>query len=172
MKYFITIALFLNFYVSYAEERDINIYGTLLGYTCNIEFDMEYSLINTNLLGIETTTYLKFGASMFGAYDVVLSYSYPIVGFVQYFGSESGVDLGVNYFERYRLDLLDKSLPRSERLSSPETFEAIGFEIGYRWYSDNVIYRLSYTPSLIVTSNYLEINQFLHFVGFSMGYSF
>ncbi|MFN3196031.1 MAG: hypothetical protein ACE364_08795 [Chlorobiota bacterium] len=98
-------------------------------------------------------------------------YSYPIIGFIQYLGTDEGIDLGINYFERYHRDFLNKSLPRSERVASKDDYNAIGFEIGYRLYSDNIIYRITYTPSFIIESEYEE-GVLTHYIGLSMGYSF
>lgn len=156
----------------YSKEREINIYGTLGGYTTSIEFDMEYRLIKANILGIETSTYFKFGASMFGFYDVVLSYSYPVIGFVQFFGELEGLDLGVNYFNRRYRDLLDKSLPRELRIPSKLDYEAIGIELGYRFYDEKTVYRFTYTPSFILSSEDTEANELTHSIGLSIGYSF
>lgn len=172
MKYIIIIILLLSSIHSNSKTRDINVYGTLGGYTTSIEFAMEYNLLNTKMLGIETTTYFKFGASMFGFYDVILTYSYPVIGFVQFFGKKEGLDLGANYFNRYYRDLLDKSLPRELRVPSRLDVEAIGFELGYRFYDEKTVYRFTYNPAFILSSDDTEKNEFTHSIGLSIGYSF
>lgn len=153
-----------------SETKDINVYATCLGYTVNLfEIDMEYSLYKTNILGVESTTYFKFGASMFGFYDIYANYSYPIIGFVQYFGDEEGLDLGVNYFKSYELDLYNKNLPREQRIPARDEFEAIGFEIGYRYYREGMLYRFTYTP-IYNLSPQPWYGRHTHMIGLSIGF--
>lgn len=169
MKFLIIILLLLSLNEAYSETNDINVYGTFPGYTKNFEIDMEYSLLNFNILGLESTTYLKFGASMFGFYDVFTVFSYPIIGFVQFFGEKEGLDFGANYFRSYRLDLENKNLPRDQRIPERDEFEAIGFEIGYRLYSGNSLIRITYTP-IYHLSPLPWYGRDVHLVGISIGF--
>jgi len=168
----IILLLLTSSFEIFSEEKDVNIYGTFPGYSFGFELDMEYCLLRSSLFGIESNTFIKYGASMFGFYDVLVAHSYPIIGFIQYFGDEKGIDIGANYFKSHNKNILDKSLPREQRIISTNDFEAVGFELGYRLYNDNVIYRFTYTPSYILTAEYKYGKQIIHLFGFSMGYSF
>lgn len=176
MKILIAILLILSSYSSYSKTRDLNIYGTLLASTGIGEFDLEYSVLNFDVLGTESTTYLKYGASVFGAYDFALFSCQPIIGFVQYFGTDYGLDIGVNYFNVRKLGYWNKAIPREQRIAEKENYEAIGFEIGAREYYGNNVLRATFTPFYKLNddnnANKTFFQSLIFSVGISWGYSF
>ncbi|TNE35957.1 hypothetical protein EP342_01010 [bacterium] len=173
MKILIAILLILSSYSSYSKTRDLNIYGTFPGYTYSFEFDLEYSILNFDLLGTESTTYLKYGSSMFGIQGASFRYSVPIIGLVQYIGTEDGVDIGASYFKTRTIGT-DRNLENKPIYKEEEDF--LGFEVGYRnYFSDNAVFRFTFTPSYSLDDPPKDVSflkYFQYMLSVSVGYSF
>jgi hypothetical protein len=174
MKYIITILLLLTTFQAESETNDLNIYGTYPGISYSIEFSIEYSVLNTEVLGIESTTYLKYGTSVIGFQGIGVMNNYPIIGFVQYFGSGSGFEIGASYFRRHFVGSYNNEPGEPHNKGKDQL---IGMEIGYRdYYNDNAIFRFTFTPFYSFDDppedglSYLK--HFYLFLSFSVGYSF
>ena len=173
LKYLVVIMLFLTSFQSNSKTRDINVYGTFNGYILSVEFDLEYSIWNTEFLGTESTTYLKYGTSLIGIQGLAISYSKQIIGFTQYFGTKDGFEIGGNYFKWHVVGELGHIDGYSHPSSEEEFLSA---EIGYRkYFSDNGIFRLVFTPvySLDDPKNKsVNFTNFQFMIRVSFGYSF
>lgn len=173
MKLIITILLLITNIQAKSETRDLNIYGTYPGVTFSVEFNIEYSIYNTQILDIESTTYLKYGSAVFGFQGIAVVNSYPIIGFVQYFGLDKGVDIGASYFRKHIVSSYD-SEPSEPHFK--ETEQLLGFEIGYRdYFSDNAVFRFTFSPFYSLDNppvNLKFLEYFQYMISVSLGYSF
>jgi len=173
LKLIITILLFITIIQAKSETKDLNIYGTYPGVTFSVEFNIEYSIYFTHILGLESTTYLKYGSSVFGFQGIAVVNSYPIIGFVQYFGLEKGVDIGANYFRKQIVSSYNHE-PGEPLFKETEQF--LGFEIGYRdYFSDNAVFRFTFTPFYSLDNrpvNLKFLEYFQYMLSVSLGYSF
>lgn len=172
MKYIVTILFFFSACQSYSKTRDINVYGTFNGYILSVEFDLEYSILNTDLFGTEATTYLKYGTSLIGIQGLAISYSQPIIGFTQYFGTIDGFEIGGNYFKWHIVGALGH-----RKKPHPETSEEfLSVEVGYRkHFSNNGIFRLVFTPLYSLNdpkNRSIDFGNFQFMIRVSFGYSF
>lgn len=172
LKYLITIIILFSAYQANSKTRDINVYGTFNGYILSVEFDLEYSILNTDVFGMETTTYLKYGTSLIGIQGLAISYSQPIIGFTQYFGIIDGIEIGGNYFKWHVVGAWG-----NRKKPHPITKEEfLSVEVGYRkHFSNNGIFRLVFTPIYSLDnprSNFTNFKNFQFMLRVSFGYSF
>lgn len=165
--------MLLPIYQSHSETNELNIYGTYPGISYSFEFSIEYSIYNTEILGIESNTYLRYGTSVLGFQGIGVMNNFPIIGFVQYFGEDEGVDVGASYFRKHLVGSYNNE-PDEPHNRSVEQF--IGVEIGYRdYFNDNAIFRFTLTPFYNLYDSEKGINDlkyFYLFMSFSVGYSF
>lgn len=171
MKSLILILLLLYFADSKAESRDLNIYGSLFSSYGLVEIDLEYEILNTSLLGISTSTFLKAGTSMFGIQGLSVQHSSPIIGFIQYFGNKEGADIGISYFKHNKTGTDNN---RNVSTIFNENENIIRFEGGYRnYFDDNAIFRFTVVSFFEMEKLKKNENLDLKFlISFSVGYSF
>lgn len=155
-----------------SETNDINLYGSFPGYKFSLDMSLEYSILNYELLGIENTTYLKAGSSVFGFQGLAVMVNNPSVGIIHYFGTKEGMDIGINYV-RNRIRGTNRNIKSLPLYSEEE--EYLVFEIGYRQYYDNAIFRFTFTPLYDINNsseNVPILKQFRYLISASLGYSF
>ncbi len=172
MKYIITILLLFTIFQAKSETNDINIYGSFPGYRFSLDMSLEYSILNYKLLGLENTTYIKAGSSVFGFQGLAVIVNNPIIGIVNYFGTEEGIDIGINYIKNHT-DGTSSNFKSKSLYTEDE--EYLVFEIGYRKYYDNAIFRFTFTPLYDINNpseNVPILKQFRYLISASLGYSF
>ncbi|MFA7327691.1 MAG: hypothetical protein WC121_13575 [Candidatus Kapaibacterium sp.] len=173
MKIIITILLLITLIAeSRSETNDVNIYGSFPGYKFSLDMSLEYSILNYELLGIENTTYLKAGSSVFGFQGLAVMVNNPSIGIIHYFGTKEGMDIGINYIHN-RIRGTNRNIKSLPLYSEDE--EYLVFEIGYRQYYDNAIFRFTFTPLYDINNpseNDPILKQFRYLISASLGYSF
>lgn len=172
MKIIITILLLFTTFQAKSETNDINIYGSFPGYIFSFDFSLEYSILNFEVLGLENTTYLKAGSSVFGFQGLAVQVNNPIIGIIHYFGTEEGMDIGINYIKNRRVGT-NGNVPNRPIYNEDEQY--LCFEIGYRQYFDNAIFRFTFTPIYSLdnpSQNAPLLTQLRFLISFSVGYSF
>lgn len=167
--------LFLNLNEAYsenkAESRDLNLYGSLFSSYGLVEIDLEYGILNTSLFGLNSSTYLKAGTSMFGIQGLSVQHSSPIIGFIQYFGDKEGADFGISFFKHNKTGTDNNKIVSS---IFNESENIIRLEGGYRnYFDDNAIFRLTVVSFFEMEKLKKNENLDLQFlISFSVGYSF
>jgi hypothetical protein len=173
-----TLTLILFFFIfsnldSKQGSKDINIYYSFPGNFYSLQFNIEYNIIDYKILGIQNTTYLKYGSSMIGFQGFGVLYNYPIIGFTHFLGTTEGFEIGANYFRMRATGSYnnEKGEPHNRKND-----QLLGFEIGYReYYNKHLMIRYTFKPfySLDRPENNLNIfKSFYLLLSFSVGYSF
>ena len=80
-------------------DKEVNVYGSLFSTPGVFELNFEYNFISFDLLGIQSITGIRAGSSMLGIQGLSVRFSTPVIGIVQYFGKDSGFDLGFSYLK-------------------------------------------------------------------------
>ncbi|MFN3196034.1 MAG: hypothetical protein ACE364_08810 [Chlorobiota bacterium] len=148
-----------------SEEKTINIYCEILGYSPLLKPTLEYNVNSFELFGGLQTTYLTLGASMFGL-GYRTAYSSPIVGINHVIGDEFGVEFGASYFRQYKSDFYGDFVEVNS-MYELDNYDALGFNVGLREYSDSFFFRINYTPLYNLTDK-----EFRGIVSFSFGWGF
>lgn len=172
MKYIITILLLITSFQAKSETNDVSIYGSFPGYRYTLDFSLEYSILNFELLGLENTTYLKAGSSVFGFQGLGVQVNNPIIGIIHFFGTDEGMDIGVNYIKNH-VKGTNRNIDSKPLFT--EDAEYICYEIGYRQYYDNAIFRFTFAPIFDLNNlrnNAPILEQLRYMISASVGYSF
>lgn len=145
MKIIITILLLLSTTASYSKAKDVNVYIEIIGNTIGFKPTIEYNINTFEFLGESQITYINFGASMMGVINGGMFYSSPVIGITQVIGDGAGVEFGANYFRQYKGDQ-DTDFDKVSSLYDLDSYDAIGFQVGYRECSETFLFRITYTP--------------------------
>jgi len=168
-KYIVLIIFIFSSFSLKSEEKIINIYCEILGYSPLIKPTLEYNVNSFELLGGLQTTYFTLGASMFGV-GYRTAYSSPIVGINHVIGDEFGVEFGVefgaSYFRQYRSDFYGDFVEVNS-MYELDYYDALGFNLGLREYTDSFFIRINYTPLYSLTDKELR-----GIFSFSFGWGF
>lgn len=153
-------------------DKEVNVYGSLLSTPGIFEINLEYNFLSFDLLGIQSITGIRAGSSMFGIQGLSVRYSTPIIGIVQYFGKDSGLDLGFSYLKHYNFGT-DRNKDKPV-LYKDDDEKIIRFDCGYRTYlENNIIFRFSFVS--FADFEKLKANgdwDFQYLISASVGYSF
>jgi hypothetical protein len=148
-----------------SEEKDVNIYCEVLGYSPILKPTIEYNVNSFEFLGGLQSTYLTLGAAMFGV-GYLTTYSSPIVGINHVIGDEFCVEFGASYFRQYNSDF-HGDFEEVSSMYELDNYDAIGFNVGLREYTDSFFYRINYTPLYNLTDK-----EFSGIFSFSFGWGF
>ena len=130
---------------SYSKAKDVNIYIEIIGNTIGFKPTIEYNINTFEFLGESQITYINFGASMIGVINGGMFYSSPVLGITQVIGDEFGVEFGTNYFRQYKSDQ-DTDFKNVKSIYDLDSYDAIGFQAGFRECTDTFLLRITYTP--------------------------
>ena len=157
-------------------DKEVNVYGSLFSTPGVFELNLEYNFISFDLLGIQSITGIRAGSSLIGIQGLSARFSTPVIGIVQYFGEDSGLDLGVSYLKHNNAvtvffnDNRRNDPPRVDKYSE----ENIRIDGGFRTYLDNdIIFRFSFVS--FADYEKLKVNgewDFQYLISASVGYSF
>lgn len=145
MKIIITILLLCTSTATYSKAKDVNIYVELIGHTIGFKPTIEYNINTFEFLGESQITYVNLGASMMGVINGGMFYSSPVLGITQVIGDEFGVEFGANYFRQYSGGQ-DTDFKEVKSIYDLDSYDAIGFQTGFRECTDTFFLRLTYTP--------------------------
>ncbi len=165
LSYLALIIFFISSNSLTSDEKDVNVYVEILGYSPMFKPTLEYNVNSFELFGGLQSTYLTLGASMFGV-GYRTTYSSPIIGINHVIGDEFGVELGASYFRQYRADFYGE-FEEVSSLYELDNYDAVGFNVGFREYSDSFFYRITYTPLYNLTDK-----EFKGIFSFSFGWGF
>ena len=171
-KYIVLIIFIFSSYNLVGSDKEVNVYGSVLSTPGVFELNLEYNFLSFDLLGIQSITGIRAGSSMFGIQGLSVRFSTPIIGIVQYFGKDSGLDLGFSYLKHYNFGT-DRNKDKPV-LYKDDDEKMIRFDSGYRTYLDNnIIFRFSFVSfadfEKLKASGDWDL-QFL--ISASVGYSF
>lgn len=164
-KYIVLIIFFLSSFSLVSEEKNVNIYCEILGFTPLIKPTLEYNINSFKLFDGLQTTYLTLGASMFGL-GYRTAYSSPIIGLNHVIGDEFGVEFGASYFRQFRTDFYG-DFEEVSSMYELDNYDAIGFNVGLREYTNSFFFRINYTPLYNLTDK-----EFKGIISFSFGWGF
>jgi len=146
LSYIALIIFFISSNSLTSDEKDVSIYGSIFSTPGVFELNLEYNFLSFDMFGIESTTIARVGNSMFGIQGLSVRYSTPVVGLVQYFGNDSGFDLGLSYLSHYNnVTIFFNDHRRNDPVRIDQDSERlIRIDGGYRnYFSENGIFRFS-----------------------------
>ena len=165
LSYLALIIFFISSNSLTSDEKDVNIYVEILGYSPMFKPTLEYNVNSFELFGGLQSTYITLGATMFGIGPRV-TYSSPIIGINHVIGDEVGFEFGASYFRQYRGDFNGDFVEVSS-MYELENYDALGFNVGLREYNDSFFYRINYTPLYNLTDK-----EYQSVFSFSFGWGF
>jgi len=176
LKIIITILCFITFNSTYSNDKTVSVYGSIFSTPGVFELNLEYNFLSFDMFGVESTTIARVGTSMLGIQGLSARYSTPVVGLVQYFGDDSGFDLGLSYLNHYNtVTVFFNDHRRNDPVRiDQDSDRLIRIDGGYRnYFSDNGIFRIS----IVSFADFDKIRNngnwnFEFIVSASVGYSF